>query len=348
MIKNSKVIVVGGAGFVGSNLLSMLLKKGVAKILVIDNLLSSVIENIPKDSRIEFINASVSSKKALKHIVDEFDYIFHLATFHGNQSSIARPMEDFRNNNETTITLLNHIIGFNKLKKMVYSGAGCASAKKTFSKAKATVEDTSVSLLHDSPYSMSKLIGEMYCRYFHKAEGVPAVTARFQNVYGPGEVLGAGKWRGTPATVWRNVTPTFIYRSLKGDTIPLENGGVATRDFIYVEDICRGLIACATEGRPGEAYNLASGVETGIKDLCEKVNGLCGNKSVIELKPKRFWDNSGKRFGSIEKSKIELGFEAKVSIDDGLKKTVTWTISNMELIEKCINKHKVQLRKNNS
>src|SRR5205807_348154 len=96
--------------------------------------------------------------------------------------------------------------------------------------------------------------------------------ARFQNVYGPGEILGAGRWRGTPATVWRNVTPTFIYRGLKRMPLTVENQGVATRDFIFVDDIVRGLMLCATVGVAGEVYNLANGTETSILELATTIN----------------------------------------------------------------------------
>ncbi len=107
--------------------------------------------------------------------------------------------------------------------------------------AQATKEDAPVSLFHDSPYSISKLIGEMYGNYYFTRYKMPFVRARFQNVYGPGEILGAGQWRGTEHTVWRNVTPTFVWKALHGAALPVENGGIASRDFIFVEDLVRGL-----------------------------------------------------------------------------------------------------------
>src|SRR5207237_2782693 len=142
--------------------------------------------------------------------------------------------------------------------------------------AEPTTEDGLVPLDLDSPYQISKVVGEFYSVYYHRQHGLPTVRARFQNVYGPGEVLGAGRWRGTSATVWRNVTPTFIYRALKGLPLTLDNGGVASRDFIYVEDVARGLLACATEGAPGDVYNIASGSETTIRRLAELVLELAG------------------------------------------------------------------------
>ena len=222
---------------------------------------------------------------------------------------------------------------------MVYSAAGCTVAAKTFDAAVATAEDAPVSLLHDSPYSISKLIGELYGNYYHQRHALPFVTARFQNVYGPREILGAGQWRGTPHTVWRNVTPTFIWNALHHRNLPVENGGIATRDFIFVEDLAQGLVACALKGEPGHAYNLASGVETSILELAERINELTGNPAPIDLKPARDWDRSGKRFGDPTKSRKELGFETGVALQDGLARTIAWTRDNASVIERCIAQH---------
>jgi nucleoside-diphosphate-sugar epimerase len=168
---------------------------------------------------------------------------------------------------------------------------------------------------------------------------LPFVKARFQNVYGPREILGAGQWRGTPATVWRNVTPTFIWKALNQEALPLENEGQASRDFIFVDDIVEGLIACATKGKAGEVYNLASGVETTIKELATTINHLTQNPTPLHYSPSRPWDRSGKRFGSPEKSEKEIGFKAKISLSEGLKETIKWTQQNKNLIERNIYKH---------
>ena len=335
----AKVLVVGGAGFVGSNLLKRCLQEGVREIVVVDNLLSSEPENVPQSERVVFWQGSIAEDAILRKIEDEFDYIFHLATYHGNQSSIHDPLADHENNLLTTLKLFNWIRDFHNVKKVVYSGAGCAVADKTFDAARPTREDDPISLEMDSPYSISKIVGEYYAVYFHRQHGLPTVRARFQNVYGPGEVLGAGKWRGTPATVWRNVTPTFIYKALKGLEVPVENKGIASRDFIYVDDIVEGLMLCALRGDPGEVYNLASGVETTIKDLAELINKLTDNSSPVKYLPGRDWDRSGRRVGCTEKSRAQLGFQAKTTLHDGLKKTLKWTKTHLDFIEKTIRKH---------
>jgi nucleoside-diphosphate-sugar epimerase len=337
--KQSKILVVGGAGFVGSNLCRALLAQEPAELTIVDNLLSSDLSNVPDHPAVRFILGSIADDRVLAQLPLDIEYVFHLACYHGNQSSIADPIADHDNNTLTTLKLFEHIKSYSSLKKVVYAAAGCAVAEKTFEDAVATAEDAPVSMFHDSPYSISKLIGEFYGNYYFMRHGLPFVKARFQNVYGPREILGAGRWRGTAHTVWRNVTPTFVWKALHHEALPLDNGGNASRDFIFVEDMARGLMRCAQAGKAGEVYNLASGAETTIRDLAELINELTGNPTPVDLRPARDWDRSGKRFGSTEKSKRELGFEASVSIREGLARTVTWTRENTDLIRRSIGQH---------
>ncbi len=339
-MNNSKVLIVGGAGFVGSNLTHKLSNLDGIEITVVDNLLSAETFNLPVKQNVTFIKGSISDDKIIHKLPKDFHYIFHLATFHGNQSSMHDPLKDHENNTLTTLKICEHFKDSPTLKKLVYSSAGCVVAEKTYDKPNATNEDKGVSLYLDSPYQMSKIFGEFYGNYYLKQFKLPFVKARFQNVYGPREVLGAGEWRGTNNTVWRNVTPGFVWKALNDMPLTLDNGGQTTRDFIYVDDIVNGLIACAENGVPGGVYNLASGKETTIKDLAEKIIQYTNSKSTLELLPKRDWDNSGRRFGETEKSEKEIGFKCEVDIDEGLKRTVEWTIANKDIIQNCINKHK--------
>jgi UDP-glucose 4-epimerase len=334
-----KVLVVGGAGFVGSNLTNKLLANNAQKVIVVDNLLSADISNVANHPNLEFINASITSDQILYTLPQDLDYVFHLATYHGNQSSIEDPLKDHENNTLTSLKLFERISTFKNIKKVVYSSAGCTVAKKTFDHADATIEQEDVSLYLDSPYQMSKIFGEFYGNYYFMRYGMPFVKARFQNVYGPGEILGAGQWRGNANTVWRNVTPSFIFKSLHNQALPLENNGIATRDFIFVDDIVDGLIACALKGQPGGVYNIASGVETSIRDLAVMINELTGNKDNIALEQARAWDRSGKRHGDTSKSEQELGFKAKVKLYDGLSQTIQWTKEHMDTIKQCMKAH---------
>ena len=338
-LDRTSLLVVGGAGFVGGNLVREALAQGAERVLVVDNLLSAERTSVPDDGRVELVEASIADDAVLAQLDDEFDYVFHLATYHGNQSSIADPLADHEHNLITTLKLYERVKEFGRLRKLVYAASGCTLAPHTYGDAEPTTEDGPVPLDLDSPYQISKVVGEFYSVYYHRQHGLPTVRARFQNVYGPGEILGAGRWRGTPATVWRNVTPTFVYRALKGLPLQLENEGRASRDFIFVGDIVDGLIACADRGAPGDVYNLASGQETTIRELAELVVRLSGSSSELELGPPREWDRSGHRFGSPEKARRELGFAASVPLEDGLRQTIDWMRENLDLIDACIERH---------
>ena len=164
----------------------------------------------------------------------------------------------------------------------------------------------------DSPYQISKVVGEFYSVYYHRHDGLPTVRARFQNVYGPGEIARRGRVaRARSTTVWRNVTPTFVYRALKGLPLRLDNDGSASRDFVYVDDIVDGLLLCATAGRArrrlqprerrrdddpraGGARHRAERAATSESSTARAVRGTTPIK----------------RFGSPDKAKRELGFEA--------------------------------------
>ena len=340
MISQAKILVTGGAGFVGSTLVKKLLENPGNSITVIDNLLSSERISVPDHASVRFILGSAADPATLSQAGSDFDYVFHLATFHGNQSSIARPLDDFENNLKPTLVLLNTFSGNSRLKKFVYSAAGCGIAEKKSTDPVATTELETTAILHDSPYSISKVVGEMYVAFFFKQFGVPAVRARFQNVYGPGEILGAGAWRGTIHTIWRNVIPTFVYKALHFEALPLENAGKNSRDFIFVDDVCEGLIRCATLGEPGESYNIASGKEVFIDDIARLINAECGNTTPPTLLPGRPWDRSIRRYGSTAKSSTALQFNPATDIAEGIQKTVAWSKANLDFIRACMEKHR--------
>lgn len=339
-LASCRVLVVGGAGFVGSNLVTMLLAEPLREIVVVDNLLSSERENIPDAPRVQFVQGSIADDAVLGSLGSDFDFVFHLATYHGNQNSIADPLADHDNNLITTLKLYEQLKRWPRLRRVVYAASGCVLAPHTFDDPTPVEEGGPVPFELDSPYQISKVVGEFYSVYYHRRENVPTVRARFQNVYGPGEILGAGRWRGTPATIWRNVTPGFVYRSLKGLPLTLDGDGVATRDFIYVEDIARGLILCATRGAPGDVYNLATGKETSILELADTINRISGNPTPHEILPRRAWDHAGRRLGSTAKAERVLGFRAETSLEQGLRRTVSWTREHLDLIERCIHQHR--------
>ena len=187
-----QILVVGGAGFVGSNLVRALLEHDPREVLVVDNLLSAERENLPEDPRVRFVEGSITDDAVLAELPRDLDYVFHLATYHGNQSSMADPLADHEHNTYSTLRLYEAIKSIDGVERVVYASAGCTVAEKTFDGAQATTEEAPVSLWLDSPYQISKIVGEYYSNYYFTRHALPIVKARFQNVYGPGEMLGAG------------------------------------------------------------------------------------------------------------------------------------------------------------
>ena len=344
ILLNKTILVVGGAGFIGSNLVKRLITYKPKKIYIVDNLISADVSNIPDHPCVEFRFGSISDDLVLYELPNDIEFVFHLGCYHGNQSSIINPIADHENNTLTSLKLFNKLSKSSSLVKLIYAGAACAVAEKTYDQPTPTTEDQPISLYHDSPYSISKIIGELYGNYFFSHFGLPIVKARFSNVFGPGEILGAGQWRGSIHTIWRNVIPTFIWRSLNGEELPLDNGGETSRDFIFVDDMVDGLIACLLKGRVGEVYNLATGRETKIIQLAQLINKLTDNSASLKLLPARAWDKSGKRFASTDKAQKELGFNAKTSMEDAINISIDWTKENYDLINKNIEKHKVFLK----
>jgi UDP-glucose 4-epimerase len=127
----TNALVVGGAGFVGGNLVRELLARDAARVLVVDNLLSAERENVPDDPRVDFVEGSIAEDRVLAQLEDEFDHVFHLATYHGNQSSIADPLADHEHNLITTLKLFERLKSFERLRKVVYAASGCTLAPHT-------------------------------------------------------------------------------------------------------------------------------------------------------------------------------------------------------------------------
>jgi len=339
-------LVVGGAGFVGSWVVENLLTETNGEIFIVDNLLSSERSNISSSSRVHFINGSASDEKILNQVDIQLNKVFHLSCFHGNQSSIEDPLMDLENNMKPTLTVLNWVEKKIPSARVVYTGAGCAVAPKTWDAPTGVPEVDETPLLHDSPYSISKVTGEMYAKYFADRRGLDVVRVRFQNAYGPREILGAGEWRGTIHTIWRNVIPTFIWKALNNEDLTLYGAGESSRDFVFVDDLAKGVIAASNNGVKGDVYNLASGQEFLIKDVARKIIDFSNSESKLNIEGRRDWDHSGRRFGDPTKSAKHLNFITSTEFDFGLKATIEWTKLNFEHIQETINKHRHQISEN--
>jgi len=227
-------------------------------------------------------------------------------------------------NGQGTLKVLQYsnLVG---VEKFVFASSGCSVYG---SQAPLPVKEDFVSLHLDTPYQIHKLLGELYCNYFHNYYGLPVAVARYFNVYGPGEVPGR----------YRNVIPNFMWRALCKQPLSITGTGEETRDFTFVDDIVDGTLRLGTvNGAAGEAINLASETETKVIDLATWINELTGNEAGTVLGPRRNWDKVVKRRASTEKARRILGYEPRTEIRDGLEKTLGWFRENWDNIARCVN-----------
>jgi len=321
--RGKRILVTGGAGCIGSNLTRTLLGADPERIIIIDDLSASYEWNIPRDPRVTFIHGSILDEERMRRAFSfKPHYVFHLAAHFANQNSVDHPETDLLVNGLGTLKVLQyaHLAGVGRV---VYASSGCSVYG---SQAPLPLREDFVSLHLDTPYQIHKLLGELYCNYFHDYYGLPVAIARYFNVYGPGEVPGK----------YRNVIPNFIWWAMHGMPLPITGTGKETRDFTFVEDIVNGTLRMGiVEEAVGEAINLASGTETRVIDIANWVNEMVGNKAGIIFKPRRDWDKAVRRRASIEKARRILGYEPKTDMRTGLKRTYEWIVGNRENIEKC-------------
>jgi len=321
---SKRVLVTGGCGCIGSNFIKALLKAEPEKIIVIDDLSASYEWNLPKDHRVVFIEGSILDEEKMKRAFSfKPHYVFHLAAHFANQNSVDHPETDLLVNALGTLKTLEYanLVG---VERFVFASSGCSVYG---SQAPLPLREDFVSLHLDTPYQINKLVGELYCNYFHDYYGLPVAIARYFNVYGPGEVPGR----------YRNVIPNFIWWAMHGQPLPITGTGEETRDYTYVDDIVDGTLRMGVvKEAVGEAINLASGTETRIIDLANWINEITGNKAGVVFKPRRDWDKAIRRRASIEKARRILGYEPKTDMKAGLRKVYEWIEENRDKIEACV------------
>ncbi len=306
---NKLVLVTGGAGSIGSNLVRRLVEEK-AQVIVLDDLSSGFEDNIPLSSDIQIVIGSVTDDEVLKAVFSQpIDFIFHLAASFANQKSIETPLEDLETNITGTVKLLQHSIKLKKLPRFVYASSSCVYGHSEG----VIIEETA--LAPYTPYAISKLTAERYVRFFHNYYALPITILRYFNTYGPGERPGK----------YRNVIPNFFRLAMEGLPLPLTGTGKETRTFTFVSDAISATInAALVEHAIGECFNIASDNESGIKDVAQKINALAGNKAGMKMEEKRKWDLVSRRVANHKKAKRILGYEPKINLDEGLERTYEW------------------------
>ena len=319
--RGKTILITGGAGCIGSNLTEALSKAEAAKIIVLDDLSAAEKWNIPVAHNVAFIEGSILDEEVLKRAFSQrIDYVFHLAAHFANQNSVDNPETDLMVNGLGTLKVLEYS-RLARVGRFVFASSGCSVYG---SQAPLPLKEDFVSLHLDTPYQITKLLGELYSNFFANYYGLPVAIARYFNVYGPGEIPGA----------YRNVIPNFIWWALHKKPLPITGTGEETRDFTFVEDIVDGTLRLGvTPEAIGAAFNLASETETKVIDVANLVNEITGNDKSTELVARRDWDKITRRRASIEKAKRVLGYKPKMKLEDGIKKVYDWIVENHEKIE---------------
>jgi UDP-glucose 4-epimerase len=315
-----RILLTGGAGCIGSNLTRILLEAEPERIVIIDDLSAAYEWNIPNSDKVTFVKGSILDEEKMKRAFSfKPHYVFHLAAHFANQNSVDHPETDLLVNGLGTLRTLEYA-NLTGVEKFVFASSGCSVYG---SQAPLPLKEDFVSLHLDTPYQMNKLVGELYCNYFHDYYKMPLAIARYFNVYGPGEVPGK----------YRNVIPNFTWLAMNGQSLTIMGTGEETRDFTFVEDIVDGTLRMGVIPEAvGEAINLASETETRVIDLVNWINEITGNKAPTGYTDRRDWDKVIKRRASIEKARRILGYEPKTPMKTGLRRVHEWLKKNEEKI----------------
>jgi nucleoside-diphosphate-sugar epimerase len=319
------VLVTGGAGAIGSNLIIALAKLvgPDGKVIILDNLSAIKVKdpwNVVPLPNIMFIYGDVRSDVDLKRVFKEApSLVFHLAAFFANQNSIDYPEVSAEVDVVGLIRLLEYA-HLAEVDRFVYASSGCAIYG---SYPQLPVRENFISMQLTTPYQINKMTGEMYCNFYGHHYGLKTVNCRFFNSYGPGEVPGQ----------YRNVIPNFIFWAMKGIALPITGSGEETRDFAYVLDLVQGLIRAGYyEKAVGENFNLASGRETTIRELAEMVNKATDNVAQICFSERRKWDTKPRLLAAIDKAQKLIGYKPLVEFEDGIQANIDWFRDNWEEI----------------
>jgi UDP-glucose 4-epimerase len=317
---DKRVLITGGSGCIGSNLVRALLEAQPDRITVLDDFSSSFSWNLPKHKSLEVVEGSILDEQRLKQVFYEKpDYVFHLAAHFANQNSIDHPETDLMVNGLGLLKVLEYS-RLTEPERLVFAGSGCSVYG---SHAEIPFVEGSVSLTLDTPYQIHKLLGELYCNHYNEIHGVRTAIGRFFNVFGPGEVPGR----------YRNVIPNFMWLAMHGRPLTITGTGDETRDFAYVGDIVNGLLRMGViDAAIGESMNLASGTETSVKDLAKEIVDITKSKGGIRFGPKRAWDRSNRRLASIEKANRLTGYQSTVPFRKGLESVHKWLTDHKEQI----------------
>jgi len=304
-----RVLLTGGAGFVGSNLALRLVSYG-ARLTILDDLFTGRMENLKEvEGEYKMVVDSVTDKSLVKNLVSEAEIIFHLAA-RNIIISTRDPYEDYRTNIGGTLNILLAAKEF-KPERIVYTSSASVYGNPRYLPIN---EDDGINLL--SPYSVSKYAGEGYCKAFYESYSVPVAVVRYSNIYGIGQ---------EPSNPYCGVVSKFMNNARKANLIEIHGDGQQTRDFTYVDDAVNAtLLAGLSTKAEGEVFNIGTGIETTINTLASLIINLYAAKISPQHINRRDIDNIRRRAVNIEKIRRILHWTPNVTLEDGLTRTQKW------------------------
>jgi UDP-glucose 4-epimerase len=306
-----KALVTGGAGFIGSNIVGLLLEEGHS-VAVLDDLSTGYRCNLDTFPQIEFVEGDVRGAETVAHAMDGADVVFHLAASVGNIRSIEDPIQDSEVNVIGTLRVLEAARRAGVRKIVFSSSAGIFGELKVL----PIREDHPVE--PDSPYGASKLAAEKLCLAYARLYDMEAVCLRYFNVYGINQRYDA----------YGNVIPIFAHRLLHGLPLIIYGDGEQTRDFVNVRDVAQAnLLAAETDGLSG-AFNVASGTVITINDLADLIRDVSGIDTGVEYAPPRKGDVRHSK-ADISAARQAFGYEPSVGMVEGLARYMDWASGEM-------------------
>lgn len=305
-----RILITGGAGAIGSNLVNHLSQDPNNQLTVLDNLSSGHLDNVVSRPNVRFIQGSVESDEDLELAFSEpVQCVFHLAANFANQNSVDFPQRDLQVNGMGTLKLLLRAT-HHQVEKFLYTSSSCVYGNRN-----EPLDEKCQEFSLDTPYAISKLLGERYMRFFHHHHGLKTVILRYFNVYGPNEYPGK----------YRNVIANFFFNAMRHEDIVITGTGEETRDFNFVADTVRATaLASQSDQAVGKILNIASGRETSVNDLVKMILEIAGSRSKVVHQQRRNWDSVTRRVASVEQAKKILGHKPAIPLKQGLIQYYEW------------------------
>jgi UDP-glucose 4-epimerase len=306
----NKYLVTGGAGFIGSHIATALVERG-ERVRVLDNLCTGKRENLAHlGDKVEFVAGDLQDRAAVEQAIDGVEVVFHQAALASVPRSVVAPLDTNAACVTGTVNLLDAARQA-KVKRLVYAGSSSIYGDRAGKGAKQETD------LPDpiSPYAAAKAAGELYCQSFFATYGLPTVTVRYFNVFGP---------RQDPQSEYAAVIPKFVMKMLAGKRPTIFGDGKQSRDFTYVANVVEGnLRAAEAADAPGKTFNIACGESLDLLQLVAAINRVLGTKIEPILDPPRAGDVRDS-LADISQAKQVLGYKPVVGFDEGLRRSIEY------------------------